>query len=85
MIVWMRRRSGLNSAAIVSVEATIASLRGRVHRYKGVPLIVTYHPAYLLRNLPDKAKAWEDLCLARTTLRGIMDAGLLQTPGQVPT
>jgi hypothetical protein len=35
--------------------------------------------------LPDKAKAWEDLCLARTTLRGIMDAGLLQTPGQVPT
>jgi DNA polymerase len=32
-------------------------------------VIVTYHPAYLLRNLPDKAKAWEDLCLARRTMR----------------
>ena len=41
------------------------SLRGRVHRYRGVPLVVTYHPAYLLRNLPDKAKAWDDLLLAR--------------------
>jgi len=71
------------ATTMLHVEATIASLRGRVHRYQGVPLIVTYHPAYLLRNLPDKAKAWEDLCLARATLRGIMDAGLLQTPGQV--
>ena len=35
-----------------------------------MPLVVTYHPAYLLRNLPDKAKAWEDLLLARRTLRG---------------
>ena len=71
------------ATTLLHAEATIASLRGRVHRYKGVPLIVTYHPAYLLRNLPDKAKAWEDLCLARTTLRGIMDSGLLQTPGTV--
>jgi DNA polymerase len=35
-----------------------------VHSYQGVPLVVTYHPAYLLRNLPDKSRAWEDLCLA---------------------
>jgi uracil-DNA glycosylase family 4 len=35
--------------------------------YQGVPLVVTYHPAYLLRNLPDKAKAWADLCLAAET------------------
>jgi DNA polymerase len=42
----------------------IGKLRGRVHEYQGVPLVVTYHPAYLLRNLPDKARAWEDLCLA---------------------
>ena len=42
----------------------IGRLRGRVHRYQGVPLVVTYHPAYLLRNLEDKARAWEDLCLA---------------------
>ncbi len=45
----------------------IGKLRGRVHRYQGVPLIVTYHPAYLLRNLEDKAKAWDDLCLAAET------------------
>src|SRR5881397_309842 len=56
------------ATTLLNVDATIASLRGRVHRYQGVPLIVTYHPAYLLRNLPDKAKAWEDLLLARRTL-----------------
>ena len=53
---------------LLATDASIASLRGRVHRYQGVPLIVTYHPAYLLRNLPDKAKAWEDLCFARRTM-----------------
>lgn len=42
----------------------IGRLRGRVHHYQGVPLVVTYHPAYLLRNPEDKAKAWDDLCLA---------------------
>jgi len=53
---------------LLDTDASIASLRGRVHRYRGVPLIVSYHPAYLLRNLPDKAKAWEDLCFARRTM-----------------
>jgi len=62
------------ATTLLNVEATIASLRGRVHRYQGVPLIITYHPAYLLRNLPDKAKAWEDLCLARATIRGLQAA-----------
>ena len=62
------------ATTLLNVDATIASLRGRVHRYQGVPLIVTYHPAYLLRNLPDKAKAWEDLCLARATLRRLQAA-----------
>jgi uracil-DNA glycosylase len=42
----------------------IGRLRGRVHQYQGVPLVVTYHPAYLLRNPQDKARSWEDLCLA---------------------
>jgi len=56
------------ASLLLGTDATIASLRGRVHRYGGVPLIVTYHPAYLLRNLPDKAKAWEDLLLARNTI-----------------
>lgn len=53
---------------LLGSDATIASLRGRVHRYAGVPLVVTYHPAYLLRNLPDKAKAWADLVFARKTI-----------------
>lgn len=52
----------------------IGKLRGRVHRYQGVPLIVTYHPAYLLRNLEDKAKAWDDLCLARQTFEAPPEA-----------
>ncbi len=50
---------------LLDSDASIASLRGKVHRYAGVPLVITYHPAYLLRNLPDKAKTWEDLLLAR--------------------
>ena len=54
---------------LLGTDATIASLRGRVHRYAGVPLVVTYHPAYLLRNLPDKAKAWADLVFARKTIQ----------------
>jgi len=56
------------ASLLLGTDATIASLRGRVHEYRGVPLIVTYHPAYLLRNLPDKAKAWEDMLLARRTV-----------------
>ena len=56
------------ASLLLSTDATIGSLRGRVHRYRGVPLVVTYHPAYLLRSLPDKAKAWEDLLLARRTI-----------------
>ena len=56
------------ASLLLSTDATIASLRGRVHRYRGVPLVVTYHPAYLLRSLPDKARAWEDLLLARRTV-----------------
>jgi DNA polymerase len=47
----------------------IGRLRGRVHQYQGVPLIVTYHPAYLLRNPEDKARSWDDLCLAREVLQ----------------
>jgi|SRR5579862_1746878 len=55
---------------LLGTDATIASLRGKVHRYAGVPLVVTYHPAYLLRNLPDKAKAWADLLFALKTIGG---------------
>ena len=44
-------------------------LRGRAHDFQGVPVVVTYHPAYLLRNQADKANAWADLCLARALVR----------------
>lgn len=58
--------------SLLGTDASIASLRGRVHRIevggRSVPVIVTYHPAYLLRNLADKSKSWADLCLARRTL-----------------
>jgi uracil-DNA glycosylase family 4 len=50
--------------ALLRSSEPIGKLRGRVHRYQGVPLVVTYHPAYLLRNLADKSRAWDDLCLA---------------------
>lgn len=53
---------------LLNTDATIASLRGRLHRYAGVPLVVTYHPAYLLRNLPDKSKAWADLIFAKKAM-----------------
>jgi uracil-DNA glycosylase family 4 len=59
--------------ALLQTQEPIGRLRGRVHRYQGIPLVVTYHPAYLLRNLPDKGKAWADLCLAMDLLEG--DAG----------
>ncbi len=57
--------------SLLDTDEAIARLRGRVHRFQDVPLIVTYHPAYLLRNLPDKARAWEDLCLARARCGGV--------------
>jgi len=52
-------------------EASVASLRGKVLEYQGTPLVITYHPAYLLRSLPDKAKAWEDLCFAVDTMKNL--------------
>lgn len=51
--------------SLLGTGEAIGKLRGQRHQYAGVPVVVTYHPAYLLRNLPDKAKAWADLCLAR--------------------
>lgn len=56
------------ASLLLATDASVASLRGRVHRYRDVPLVVTYHPAYLLRSLSDKAKTWEDLVLARATI-----------------
>ena len=67
---------------LLKTDASIASLRGRVHTYEGVPVIVTYHPAYLLRSLQDKSKAWADLCLARDTFQQAGDADATGPVGQ---
>jgi DNA polymerase len=60
--------------ALLGTEASIASLRGQVHHIdvagRRVPVVVTYHPAYLLRSLGDKAKSWADLCFARDVHAG---------------
>lgn len=59
--------------ALLGDQGTLSSLRGKPLAYRDgeqdIPVIVTYHPAYLLRTLPDKAKAWEDLCRARALMR----------------
>ena len=60
-------------------EASVTSMRGKVHDYRGIPMIVTDHPAYLLRSLPEKTKAWEDLCFAVETMQG------LQSRASAPT
>jgi DNA polymerase len=64
---------------LLNTDASIGSLRGRLHDCAGLPLIVTYHPAYLLRNLVDKSKAWEDLCFARETMDRLKAQGSAQT------
>jgi DNA polymerase len=47
----------------------LGKLRGQVYDYQGVPVVVSYHPAYLLRTPQDKARAWADLCLALEVAR----------------
>ncbi len=56
---------------LLKCNDNISNLRGKLHQYSGIPLIVTYHPAYLLRSLPAKAKAWEDLCFAKDTVQSL--------------
>jgi DNA polymerase len=63
---------------LLHTDASIASMRGRLHQYQGTPAIVTYHPAYLLRNLPDKSKAWADLLFARKTYQGLQSGAAVQ-------
>jgi len=58
------------ATALLGREATLTSLRGKLHDFAGIPLIITYHPAYLLRTPQDKAKVWQDLCLAVQEING---------------
>jgi len=76
----------LGRAAVQSVlgdAGSLASLRGKTLAYRdeerAIPVLVTYHPAYLLRTLPDKSKAWEDLCRARALMREMTAASSAPT------
>lgn len=54
---------------LLKTATPIGKLRGQVHDYEHTPLVVTYHPAYLLRSQTEKRRAWEDLKLAQRTFR----------------
>ena len=54
--------------SLLKSSEPIGRLRGKVHEVAGVPVVVTYHPAYLLRSPADKGLAWDDLCLAREVM-----------------
>jgi DNA polymerase len=66
---------------LLRTEIKIGAARGKLFDYRGIPVIVTYHPAYLLRTLLDKAKAWEDLCFMRRTMK---ERKAAQPPGAAP-
>lgn len=59
--------------SLLQTTTPVGRLRGRVHDYgaAGLPLVVTYHPAYLLRSPGQKRRAWDDLCLARATVAAV--------------
>jgi DNA polymerase len=69
VIVALGKTAALSMLKLDSSTA-VGSLRGKVHRHAEIPLIVTYHPAYLLRSPKDKGKAWADLCLAMQVHEG---------------
>ena len=54
--------------ALLETNESLAKLRGKVHSFNNTPLVVVYHPAYLLRSLPEKRKAWQDLQFAKQTV-----------------
>jgi uracil-DNA glycosylase family 4 len=66
MIVAMGKTAALSLLGL-DQSTSVGQLRGKVHAFSNTPLVVTYHPAYLLRQLEDKSKAWRDLCLAMET------------------
>ncbi len=55
--------------SLLKSDNPLGKLRGQRLSYHGTPLIVTYHPAYLLRNPADKRKVWDDLCLAKSVVQ----------------
>jgi uracil-DNA glycosylase len=55
---------------LLQSDAPVGRLRGKVHQLGATPLVVTYHPAYLLRSPSQKRKSWDDLCLAARVMAG---------------
>jgi len=55
---------------LLGTDEPVGRMRGRAHELDGIPLVVTYHPAYLLRSPSQKQKSWSDLCLARRLFAG---------------
>ena len=70
VILAMGRTAAL---ALLQSSEPLGKLRSQVHSFKGVPVVVTYPPDYLLRNQADKAKAWADLCLAASLMHSTSD------------
>ena len=66
VILAMGRTAAL---ALLQSAEPLGKLRSQVQSFKGVPVVVTYPPAYLLRNQADKAKAWADLCVAASLVQ----------------
>ena len=66
VILAMGRTAAL---ALLQSAEPLGKLRSQVQSFKGVPVVVTYPPAYLLRNQADKAKAWADLCRAASLVK----------------
>jgi DNA polymerase len=63
--------------SLLGTDAPLGRLRGQVHRFGDTPLIVTYHPAYLLRTPAEKRKAWEDLKFARSVYQQLIQGRAL--------
>lgn len=61
---------GVAAHNLLKVDTAVSKLRGKVHRYGDVPVVVTYHPAYLLRKPSEKAKSWADLRFAAAAVKG---------------
>lgn len=59
----------ISAQNLLGTDAPVGRMRGKRHSFGNVPLVVTYHPAYLLRSPSQKRKSWEDLCLARSIVR----------------
>ncbi|MCF6281194.1 MAG: uracil-DNA glycosylase [Candidatus Polarisedimenticolaceae bacterium] len=62
----------ISAQSLLKCDTAVGRLRGQIHHYgeQNIPLIVTYHPAYLLRSPEQKGKSWQDLQMALRTLRG---------------